>query len=96
MQRSNPRSEQQSRMLATIQFAIMWKASKASEIALFSGHTVEKVPHCEGTALILSKVARKALIELEAMSSRIITEHLKPKNRNWTWISSSKLQGWFS
>ncbi|VDP59468.1 unnamed protein product [Schistosoma curassoni] len=44
---------------------------------LYSGHEEENAPHTQGVALILSKVARNALVGWESHGSKIIKASFK-------------------
>ncbi|VDP33620.1 unnamed protein product [Schistosoma curassoni] len=46
---------------------------------LYSGHEEENAPHTQGVALMLSKVARNALVEWESHRSTIIKASFKTK-----------------
>ncbi|CAH8536724.1 unnamed protein product [Schistosoma curassoni] len=49
------------------------------EMLLYSGHEEENAPHTQGVALMLSKVARNALVGWESHGSRIIKASFKTK-----------------
>ncbi|VDP68111.1 unnamed protein product, partial [Schistosoma curassoni] len=49
------------------------------EMLLYSGHEEENAPHTQGVALMLSKVARNALVGWESHGSRIIKASSKTK-----------------
>ncbi|VDO49247.1 unnamed protein product [Schistosoma margrebowiei] len=51
---------------------------------LHSGHEEENAPHTHGVALMLSKVARNALVGWEAHGSRIIKASFKTKKEGIT------------
>ncbi|VDP61497.1 unnamed protein product [Schistosoma curassoni] len=50
------------------------------EMLLYSGHEDENASHTHGVALMLSKVARNALVGWESHGSRIIKASFKTKN----------------
>ncbi|VDP05607.1 unnamed protein product [Schistosoma margrebowiei] len=54
------------------------------EMLLYSGHEEENAPHTQGIALMLSKVARNALVEWESHGSRIIRASFKTKKEGIT------------
>ncbi|KAH9590469.1 Craniofacial development protein 2 [Schistosoma haematobium] len=54
------------------------------EMLLYSGHEEENAPHTQGVALMLSKVARNALVGWESHGSRIIKASFKTKNEGIT------------
>ncbi|VDP51424.1 unnamed protein product, partial [Schistosoma margrebowiei] len=49
------------------------------EVLLYSGHEKDNAPHTQGVALMLSKVARNALVGWESHGSRIIKASFKTK-----------------
>ncbi|VDP46208.1 unnamed protein product [Schistosoma margrebowiei] len=49
------------------------------EMPLYSGHEEDNAPHTQGVALMLSKVARSALVRWESHGSRIIKASFKTK-----------------
>ncbi|VDP80004.1 unnamed protein product [Schistosoma mattheei] len=51
---------------------------------LYSGHEEENASHTQGVALMLSKVARTALVGLESHGSRIIKVSFKTKKEGIT------------
>ncbi|VDP37243.1 unnamed protein product [Schistosoma margrebowiei] len=51
---------------------------------LYSGHEEENAPHTQGVTLMLSKVARNALVGWESHRSRIIKESFKTKKKGIT------------
>ena len=51
------------------------------ELLLYSGHEEENATHTQGVALMLSKVAQKALIGWEAHGPRLITASFQTKNK---------------
>ncbi|VDP30999.1 unnamed protein product [Schistosoma margrebowiei] len=55
------------------------KRLATGEMQLCSGHEKENVPHTQGVALMLSKVARNALVGWESHRSRITKASLKTK-----------------
>ncbi|VDP79898.1 unnamed protein product [Schistosoma curassoni] len=54
------------------------------EMLLYSGHEEENAPHTQGVALMLSKVARNALVGWESHGSRIIKASFKTKKEGIT------------
>ncbi|VDO55559.1 unnamed protein product [Schistosoma margrebowiei] len=54
------------------------------EMLLYSGHKEENAPHTQGVALMLSKVARNALVGWESHGSRIIKASLQTKKEGIT------------
>ena len=52
------------------------------EQLLYSGHTIDGVPHTEGVGLMLAPEAQRALIGWEPVSSRIITAKFTSKRKN--------------
>ncbi|VDO90476.1 unnamed protein product, partial [Schistosoma curassoni] len=54
------------------------------EMLLYSGYEEENAPHTQGVALMLSKVARNALVGWESHGSRIIKASFKTKNEGIT------------
>ncbi|VDP66159.1 unnamed protein product [Schistosoma mattheei] len=61
------------------------------KILLFSGHEEENAPHIQGVALVLSKVARSALIRWESHECRIIKASLRTKKEG---INTTVIQGY--
>ncbi|VDP37481.1 unnamed protein product [Schistosoma margrebowiei] len=55
------------------------KRLATEEMLLYSGHEKKNAPHTQGVALMLSKVARNALVGCESHGSRIIKESFKTK-----------------
>ncbi|PXX94314.1 hypothetical protein DF185_23040, partial [Marinifilum breve] len=55
------------------------KRLATGEMLLYSGHEEENAPHTQGVALMLSKVARNALVGWESHGSRIIKASFKTK-----------------
>ncbi|VDP53461.1 unnamed protein product [Schistosoma margrebowiei] len=55
------------------------KRLNTGEMLLYSGHEEENAPHTQGVALMLSKVARNALVGWESHGSRIIKASFKTK-----------------
>ncbi|VDO95651.1 unnamed protein product [Schistosoma margrebowiei] len=51
---------------------------------LYSGHEKENAPHTQGVALMLSKVARNALVGWESHGSRIIKALFKTMKEGTT------------
>ncbi|VDP32507.1 unnamed protein product [Schistosoma margrebowiei] len=51
---------------------------------LYSGHEEDNAPHTQGVALMLSKVARNALVGWESHGSRIIKASFKTKEEGIT------------
>ncbi|VDP35142.1 unnamed protein product [Schistosoma margrebowiei] len=54
------------------------------EMLLYSGHEEKNAPHTQGVALMLSKVARNALVGWESHGSRIIKASFKTKKEGIT------------
>ncbi|VDP46885.1 unnamed protein product, partial [Schistosoma mattheei] len=54
------------------------------EMLLYSGHEEEKAPNTQRVALMLSKVARSALVGWESHESRIIKATFKTKKKGIT------------
>ncbi|VDO59043.1 unnamed protein product [Schistosoma margrebowiei] len=54
------------------------------EMLLYSGHEEENAPHTQGVALMLSKVARNALVGWESHGSRIIKASYTTKKEGIT------------
>ncbi|VDP51886.1 unnamed protein product [Schistosoma curassoni] len=50
----------------------------------YSGHEVDNAPHTQGVSLMLSKVARNALVGWESYGSRIIKTSFKTKKEGIT------------
>ncbi|RTG82230.1 uncharacterized protein DC041_0010142 [Schistosoma bovis] len=55
------------------------KRLATGEMLLYSGHEEDNAPHTQGVALMLSKVARNALVGWESHGSRIIEVSFKTK-----------------
>ncbi|CAH8498299.1 unnamed protein product, partial [Schistosoma bovis] len=55
------------------------KRLATGEMLLYSGHEEDNAPHTQGVALMLSKVARSALVGWESHGSRIIKASFKTK-----------------
>ncbi|CAH8650448.1 unnamed protein product [Schistosoma curassoni] len=55
------------------------KRLATGEMLLYSGHEEDNAPHTQGVALMLSKVARNALVGWESHGSRIIKASFKTK-----------------
>ncbi|VDP51661.1 unnamed protein product [Schistosoma margrebowiei] len=55
------------------------KKLATGEMLLYSGHEEDNAPHTQGVALMLSKVARNALVGWESHGSRIIKASFKTK-----------------
>ena len=49
---------------------------------MYSGHTMDGVPHTEGVGVMLAPEAQRALIGWEPVSSRIITAKFTSKRKN--------------
>ncbi|VDP40306.1 unnamed protein product [Schistosoma margrebowiei] len=56
------------------------KKLATGEMLLYSSHEKENAPHTQGVALMLSKVARNALVGWESHGSRIIKASFKTNN----------------
>ena len=53
---------------------------------IYSGHPEDNHEHTEGVAIMMSQTATKAVIQWEAISSRIMTARFNSKGRNVTII----------
>ncbi|VDP28251.1 unnamed protein product [Schistosoma margrebowiei] len=61
------------------------KRLATGEMLLYSGHEEDNAPHTQGVALMLSKVARNALVGRESHGSRIIkASFIKTKKKGIT------------
>ncbi|CAH8515125.1 unnamed protein product [Schistosoma haematobium] len=60
------------------------KRLATGEMLLYSGHEEDNAPHTQGVALMLSKVARNALVGWESHGSRIIKASFKTKKEGIT------------
>ncbi|VDP38715.1 unnamed protein product [Schistosoma mattheei] len=54
------------------------------EMLLYSDHEKENAPHTQGVALMLSRVARNALVGWESHRSTVITSSFKTKKEGIT------------
>ncbi|VDO90197.1 unnamed protein product [Schistosoma margrebowiei] len=60
------------------------KGLATGEMLLYSSHEEDNAPHTQGVALMLSKVARNALVLWESHGSRIIKASFKTKRKGIT------------